>query len=107
MDIFLQPKKDNQMMREFGPWTAVKLDYLARYIDIFETSMHAKPWRRRNYIDLFAGPGKCVIPENNFKLRSCYLTRYDLDCFLASGAFDGVSLKSGGEGQRIVAGALE
>jgi three-Cys-motif partner protein len=26
--------------------------------------MRSKPWRRRNYIDLFAGPGKCLLRES-------------------------------------------
>jgi len=46
-------------MRESGPWVAEKLDYVKRYINVFETSMRKK-WSRRHYIDLFAGPGKCV-----------------------------------------------
>ena len=50
-------------MRPSGSWVAEKLDYLERYISIFATSMHSKPWRARHYIDLFAGPGKCYVPE--------------------------------------------
>jgi three-Cys-motif partner protein len=44
-------------MRPSGSWAAVKLDYLARYINVFETSMRQK-WPVRNYVDLLAGPGK-------------------------------------------------
>lgn len=40
----------------------MKLDYLSRYIDVFETSMRDK-WGYRNYIDLFAGPGKNQVEE--------------------------------------------
>ena len=50
-------------MRESGEWVAEKLDYLERYINIFQTSMHQKQWHATHYIDLFAGPGKCVVPE--------------------------------------------
>ena len=49
---------DGFPIRVFGPWTSVKLDYLRRYIYMFETSMRDRPWRQRNYIDLFAGSGK-------------------------------------------------
>jgi three-Cys-motif partner protein len=49
-------------MREAGAWAAVKLDYLARYIDVFETSMRQK-WPVRWYIDLLAGPGKNKVRE--------------------------------------------
>jgi three-Cys-motif partner protein len=63
MEAYLLPHDDGLPMRESGEWVAEKLDYLQRYIDIFEKSMHQKPWRARHYIDLFAGPGKCVVPE--------------------------------------------
>jgi three-Cys-motif partner protein len=59
MEAYLQPQDDGLPMRESGPWVAEKLDYLKRYIDVFETSMRKK-WSTRHYIDLFAGPGKCV-----------------------------------------------
>jgi len=63
MQNYLQPQEDDLPMRSSGSWVAEKLDYLERYIDIFETSMHDKPWRKRHYIDLFAGPGKCSVRE--------------------------------------------
>ncbi len=63
MHHYLQPEDDGLPMRSSGPWVAEKLDYLRRYIDIFETSMRDKPWRKRHYIDLFAGPGKCLVSE--------------------------------------------
>lgn len=59
----MQPQEDGLPMRSSGLWVAEKLDYLERYINIFETSMRDKPWRRRHYIDLFAGPGKCLVSE--------------------------------------------
>lgn len=60
---YLKPLDDGLPMRTAGRWVAEKLDYLERYIDIFETSMRGKPWRSRHYIDLFAGPGKCRVSE--------------------------------------------
>lgn len=54
---YLQPVPDGLVTRPSGPWGAEKLDYVRRYIDIFETAMKSK-WPQRNYIDLFAGPGK-------------------------------------------------
>ena len=59
MEAYLQPQHDGLLMRESGPWVAEKLDYVKRYINVFETSMRRK-WSRRHYIELFAGPGKCV-----------------------------------------------
>jgi three-Cys-motif partner protein len=55
---YLQPVADGLRTRESGAWVAEKLDYLRRYIDVFETSMRKK-WPVRAYIDLFSGPGKC------------------------------------------------
>jgi three-Cys-motif partner protein len=69
MHSYMQPQEDGLPMRSSGPWVAEKLDYLERYINIFETSMRDKPWRRRHYIDLFAGPGKCLVSET----RTIYL----------------------------------
>lgn len=63
MQAYLEPQDDGLLMRKSGAWVAEKLDYLARYISMFEISMHNKPWRMRNYIDLFAGPGKCFVPK--------------------------------------------
>ena len=61
MHPYLRPEDDGLPMRQSGSWVAEKLDYLERYINIFEISMRNKPWRKRHYIDLFAGPGKCVV----------------------------------------------
>ena len=55
----MQPVPDGLKTRPSGAWVAERLDYVRRYIDIFETSMRSK-WHQRNYIDLFAGPGKNV-----------------------------------------------
>jgi three-Cys-motif partner protein len=70
MYTYLQPTDDGLPMRSSGPWAAEKLDYLRRYIDIFETSMREK-WPIRNYIDLLAGPGKnCVRDTGQILLGS-------------------------------------
>jgi three-Cys-motif partner protein len=55
---YLEPVADGLQTRDSGAWVAEKLDYLRRYVDVFETSMRKK-WPRRAYIDLFSGPGKC------------------------------------------------
>jgi three-Cys-motif partner protein len=54
---YLKEAPDGLYSRPSRKWTAEKLDYVHRYIDTFETSMKNK-WPERNYIDLFAGPGK-------------------------------------------------
>lgn len=60
MDKYLLPEADGLEVRPSGDWAKDKLFYVKHYIDTFEKSMRSKPWRRRIYIDLFAGPGKCV-----------------------------------------------
>lgn len=62
MCAYLEPREDGLPMRGAGQWALEKLDYLKRYIDVFETSMRGK-WRIRNYVDILAGPGKNRIRE--------------------------------------------
>lgn len=65
IDRLRLPVDDGLAMRPSGLWVKEKLYYLERYIYAFETAMRDKPWRSRFYIDLFAGPGKCLIRETN------------------------------------------
>lgn len=69
MPNYLAPEDDGLPMRDSGRWVVEKLHYLQRYISIFENSMHVQPWRRRHYIDLFSGPGKCYVTDT----KSVYL----------------------------------
>ena len=61
---YLEQVDDGLLMRNAGKWAVEKLDYLQRYIDVFETSMRNK-WSNRNYIDLLAGPGKNLVKQTN------------------------------------------
>ena len=61
MDKYLLPEEDGLPARESGEWVKEKLFFIQRYIATFETAMRGKSWRQRNYIDLFSGPGKCII----------------------------------------------
>ncbi len=54
---------DNLPLRCIGKWSEDKLDYLGRYMDIFNKAMKYKR-PKRAYIDLFAGPGKCIIRDS-------------------------------------------
>ena len=60
MDKCLLPEDDGLTVRPSGDWAQDKLFYVKHYIETFEKSMRKREWRRRIYIDLFAGPGKCV-----------------------------------------------
>lgn len=57
---YLQSRDDGLPLRQSGQWALAKLDYLRRYIDVFETAMRSK-WKTRTYIDLLAGPGKIQV----------------------------------------------
>jgi len=79
MENTVVPEDDGFPIRTFGPWTSVKLDYLRRYIYMFETSMRDKPWRQRNYIDLFAGSGKYREDKNGPVLSGSALIALDTE----------------------------
>lgn len=51
---------DGELVLKSGLWAIGKLFYIRRYCDIFNATMKAK-WPTRVYIDLFAGPGRCLI----------------------------------------------
>jgi len=51
---------DGELVLTVGPWAKGKLFYIEHYCHIFNTGMRNK-WPVRAYIDLFAGPGKCLI----------------------------------------------
>lgn len=71
MDPYLLSEDDGLPARTFGKWTTAKIDYLQRYIDLFETSMRNKPWCARCYLDLYAGAGKFRVEgQNGFHLGS-------------------------------------
>lgn len=50
---------DGLLIRDSGPWIRKKYHYLSRYIEIFSRGMQ-KQWPL-TFIDLFAGPGRCLI----------------------------------------------
>lgn len=50
---------DGGAARVVGEWAADKQYYVGEYQTIFSRGM-SKKWRRRVYVDLFAGPGACV-----------------------------------------------
>jgi len=51
---------DGQLAIKVGRWAKDKLFYIKRYCDIFNAGMKGK-WTVRTYIDLFAGPGRCLV----------------------------------------------
>ncbi|MEW6720638.1 MAG: three-Cys-motif partner protein TcmP, partial [Thermodesulfobacteriota bacterium] len=53
-------EEDGLSVRCVGDWSNSKHYYVGRYISIFRSGMKNK-FEELNYIDLFAGPGKCRI----------------------------------------------
>jgi hypothetical protein len=53
---------DGLPIRDSGPWVDTKHRLLAYYADMFATGMKFK-WKSRVYLELFSGPGKCVIRD--------------------------------------------
>ena len=56
---------DGLPLRDSGPWIQRKYFFLKRYMDIFTRGMKAKWQGHLSYIDLFAGPGRCLIRDAN------------------------------------------
>jgi three-Cys-motif partner protein len=63
-NLFLEPENDGLPMRPSGPWVAEKLFFLERYLHMFSITMSGKSWCAVNYIDLFAGSGKCRVRDD-------------------------------------------
>ena len=55
---------DGLPARVSGAWARDKLYYVERYFTIFNKGMYKK-WPRRFYVDLMAGPGRCITAERD------------------------------------------
>jgi len=95
-DIF---GKDGLAVRGSGTWAEDKLYYLERYLKIFSVGMKNKWGGRLYYVDLFAGPGRCLIRETQkeidgsplvalvgFDFAKYFFFEMDQGCFEALGA---------------------
>lgn len=58
-------KADGLPIRSSGVWIEKKHRPLVYYSEIFNTSMKDKPWDERIYLELFAGPGRCLVRKTN------------------------------------------
>src|SRR5271169_4076334 len=54
-------ERDGLPVRDSGIWVKEKLYYLGRYLRIFSVGMKNKWAGRLYYVDLCAGPGRCLI----------------------------------------------
>jgi len=55
-------RSDSLPVRPSGPWIETKHKLLAYYANLFATGMKNK-WASRVYLELFSGPGKCLIRD--------------------------------------------
>jgi three-Cys-motif partner protein len=53
---------DNYLALAVGPWAKEKLFYIQSYCKIFNSGMKNK-WPVRTYIDVFSGPGRCIVED--------------------------------------------
>ena len=60
----LVPAGDGLPARCVEPWSRDKLYYVRGYLDLFARAMHRK-FAVRHYVDLFAGPGRCVFDDDS------------------------------------------
>ena len=70
---------DGLPVRASGVWAKEKLYYLEHYLDIFSVGMRKK-WRGKlYYIDLFAGPGRCLVRETQEEIDGSPLIALKFD----------------------------
>ncbi len=70
-------QRDGLPIRSSGPWIRKKHHYLIRYADIFTRGMKNK-WEL-TYLDLFAGPGCCLIEKEMIELAGSPLLALGFD----------------------------
>lgn len=58
-----QLHEDGYPLLSLGPWARHKLYYLEYYLSLFTVGMKNK-WAQRAYIDIFAGPGLCLMRDS-------------------------------------------
>lgn len=56
-------REDNLNLHCAGSWSEDKIKHFKYYAEMFSTGMKNK-WPNRCFIDLFSGPGKCIIRED-------------------------------------------
>jgi three-Cys-motif partner protein len=67
---------DGLLARSVGLWSKDKLRVVGNYMGIFTSSMKGK-WDGLTYVDLFAGPGLCVVEDTGGELPGSPLLALD------------------------------
>ncbi len=60
----LVPASDSLLARCVGPWSVDKLFYVRNYLELFSRAMR-DTFQERHYLDLFAGPGRCILDDSS------------------------------------------
>ena len=58
--VLIKSKEDGLSLRCIGDWSIEKMKYFDDIATKFSTGMKYK-WENRYYIDLFSGPGRCIL----------------------------------------------
>jgi len=61
-DYLVTVPDDGLLTLEVGPWVEQKYRYVGMYAELFATGMKNR-WKRRVYLDLFAGPGRSRVRD--------------------------------------------
>jgi len=83
---------DGLVAIEFGPWAEDKLSHLDKYCAIFNTATY-KSWKNRIYIDLFSGPGKCIIKGTKKEFNGSPLLALNCDIPFTHYFFNDIKLE--------------
>ena len=94
---------DGQLALLTGPWSVDKHDYIRRLAGIFSTGMKNQ-CRFRCFIDLFAGPGRCVIEDTLAELPGSPMQAISVRDRFTDYFFNDINPKSIGALQTRVAG---
>ncbi|MFQ5852199.1 MAG: three-Cys-motif partner protein TcmP [Candidatus Binatia bacterium] len=68
---------DGLPARCVGPWSRHKLFYVRGYLDLVSRAMR-RTFRDRHYLDLFAGPGRCVVDDGSGEIDGSPLIPFSL-----------------------------
>ena len=83
---------DGYLAIEFGRWAEDKLSHLEKYCAIFNTATY-KHWKNRIYIDLFSGPGKCIIKGTRKEFNGSPLLALNCDIPFTHYFFNDINLE--------------
>jgi three-Cys-motif partner protein len=73
----LYPASDGSNARVVGPWSETKAHYVRAYLALFSNAMR-NVFPVRHYVDLFAGPGRCLVVEDSREFEGSPLLALNL-----------------------------